>query len=250
MSVAESGETTMALFTNASKIIAELHETHHLEVFLKECKSHVYRAPSASLKGQRSKGLDVDFSRFDDMLKEVFGCILEEKKLSYTIVQLCIVVAMLCTQWFDVIPNFDSSMETKEHKGPAEITTECRKVQALDEFIKREAERLHIASHLKWCGCKAHKFVGDLIMVHKDIIGRAMPIVAKQCCAYLKGVAIMQCATSNGGQQQVGTLRCSIVYGQTKDYSRLGSLETWWYWRICATPIQWQWRRTIEPSLQ
>jgi hypothetical protein len=35
-------------------------------------------------------------------------------------------------------------METKEHKGPAEITTEHHKVQALDEFIKREAERLHI----------------------------------------------------------------------------------------------------------
>jgi hypothetical protein len=44
-----------------------------------------------------------------------------------------------------------------------------------------------------------------------------MPIVAKQCCAYLKGVAIMHCAASNGGQQQVGTLHCSIVYGQTKD---------------------------------
>ena len=91
----------------------------------------------------------------------------------------------------------------------------------------------------------------SLIMVHEEIIDRAMPIVAKQRCVCLKGVAITHGPVS-AGTRQVGTLRPRHCAWSNKGsrHSRFGCLEARRHWRVRAAAIQRNSGGTIEPSLR
>lgn len=188
----------------------------NIGVFLKECKSHVYRAPLNWLK--KHKGTDVVRmkSRFESVLKQVFVSLLGETRISEAIVQLSLVVAMFETEKFDS-PSFDDTMETKECRGPTEIEGEKRLVRAIDDFLRRETSKLHVQSMEevkdRLSDTEAIKVNHILLHVSTGIIDRAKSFFKKQCGMYLSSVSV----NNDDSLQKMGTVRCSIVYGRSID---------------------------------
>lgn len=184
-SVDESGaNATAPIATTAFNIITELRELRLVVVFLKECSAHVYRAPSAWLKGRARKGLNVDVRQFEDLLKGVFCHVLEEKKLS-----------MLSSLYS--APNDSTAFRISTRLWKRKSTKDRQRLlQRLGKFrLSMNSSNIATLSDVG-ANLKSHGSVEkDIITVHEAIVDRAMPIVAKQCCAYLKGVAVMHGTT-------------------------------------------------------
>jgi hypothetical protein len=181
-------------------------------IFLKECKSHVYRAPPAWIRAHKSSEFAHTRGRFESLLKCVFLSVLEENSISVAMVQLSIVIAMLETETF-VAPSFDGGMSTQDHRGPVELETELRLVEEIDAFIQRESELLRYRSMQEVedrlsddAAVKAKH-----ILLHGPIIERAKSMMKGHCCVYLTGISL----DSDNSMHKMGTLRCSIVYGRS-----------------------------------
>lgn len=219
----DSGSSSEELKDEAGHILAYL--SCSVGVFLKECKSHVYRSPSEWLARicKRTNEFVLIRARVEDILKETLSLLLDENRISNAIVQLTLVAAMFDTEYFDA-QEFDAFMEPKEHKGPIEKQCEQRLLRTIDAFIKEEAEQLRIGT-LEQVGERL-KDVNEIkskhILLHSPIMERAKELMKMMCCVYLHSVS-----TSNNDSRQVtGTLRCSVVYGRSFDVES-GEMVPW-----------------------
>jgi hypothetical protein len=211
----ECGVSTSSHRDVAKGIVDGLRQQNVL-IFLKECKSHVYRAPPTWLKMKKNSAEfpPQTIDRFDNILRCVFSFILDENRISNAIVQLCIVIAMLETERFSA-PPFDDAMETKDHRGRKEIETEEHLARNIDSFIRNESEKLCIQSledvHAQLSDDR--KVRANHLLVYSDIVERAKTMMANHCCVYLTGVSL---DNDNDSTHRMGTLRCSIVYGPSR----------------------------------
>lgn len=223
----ESGDTTLLRKDVASRIVKDLKERRLIVVFLKECKSHVCRAPPAWIR--RQKGSDYPQhlkARVEDVLSHVFSKITKDNSIAHTMVQFAIVVALFETKRFDVMTKFDDGMETKEHKGQAEIAIENSMTRVIDGFVRNETQKLWIQSMDdvdEWLS-DSGAIKRQHIVLHDGIVDRAKILMKKQGCVYLKGVSLDNNDGDSG--QKVGTLRLSIVYGCSVDPGD-GTLDAW-----------------------
>jgi len=187
----------------------------HIGVFLKECKSHVCRAPITWLKRNKSSEFTHSRDRIDAILSKTFSSLLDELQVSELIVRLLLLVALFETRKFDS-PSFHDGMEAKDHRGPSELETEKRLLKAVDDFIRHETARLRIDS-LK----EVTNRLGEVsaikswhILFHDGIIDRAKDLMKQQGCTYLKSVSV----SNDNSWQKMAVLRCSILYGRALEY--------------------------------
>jgi len=88
------------------------HLRKNISIFLKECKSRVYRAPTSWMHRNKSSEFTNSKVRFESALKATFVSLLEQNRISDAIVQGAIVIiAMLETERF-VTSSFDDGMQT------------------------------------------------------------------------------------------------------------------------------------------
>ena len=219
----ESGALVSSANAVASNIVKALREQYHVGIFLKECKSHVYRAPPRWLKKSDKVPSHIK-DRVGDVMRKAFSLILVENRISVAIVQMCIVISMFETEYF-ITPSFDHTMETKNHRGDAEMAAEACLTRSIDSFIQSESQKLLIHSI-----ADVDKRLGDSqamhqshIRVHDQIVDSAKTQMQKQCCAYLKGVSL----NNSDSAKNVGTLRCSIIYGRSVGSEVNGNMDPW-----------------------
>jgi hypothetical protein len=81
-------------------------------IFLKECRSHVYRAPAHWMHSNKSAEFSGVKDSFEDLLRKVFDEATKEPKVTVVIVQLSLVIAMLETEKF-CSQSFYDTTETK-----------------------------------------------------------------------------------------------------------------------------------------
>lgn len=191
----------------ASRVLTSLRVS--VGVFLKECKSHVYRAPFQWMHRHKSNEFAMKKGRFERLLKSVFEKVTAEPQISVAIVQLSLVVALLETDKFDS-PSFDDTMEAKDCRGPLEKEAEERVLRDVASFICLESEKLHlqslddVRSRLDDPGIKRKH-----ILLHDVIIERAKVLMKGQCRTYLRAISV----SNDSPTQKMGTVRCSITYG-------------------------------------
>jgi hypothetical protein len=179
-------------------------------VFLKECRSHVYRAPFQWMHRHKSNEFSMKKCRFEQLLKSVFEKVTAEPHISVVIVQLSLVVALLETEKFDS-PSFDDAMEVKDCRGPLEKAADERALRDVASFICLESKKLQLQSLddvrsriLDDPGIKKKH-----IMLHDDIIERAKILMKGQCRMYLHAISV----SNDSPTRKMGTVRCSVTYG-------------------------------------
>lgn len=193
----------------ASHVLASLRMK--IGIFLKECRSHVFRAPKHWMHTNHSSEFAGMKPRYEGMLMKVFDEATIEPKISVVIVQLSLVVAMLETEKFDS-PSFYDTTEMKDCRGSLEVAAEERMLQNVNSFIRVESERLHIQSLEDVRARLDHSDVKrKYILLHEDIVKRAKTLMKGQCCAYLQSISVSNDAVN----QMMGTVRCSITYGSS-----------------------------------
>ena len=202
-------ETTTSQRDLALDVLASLR--HTVGIYLKECSSHVCRAPFHWVRNQKDNEIANAKSRFEQLLKSVFYKVTREPKISVAIVQFCLVVAMLETEKFNS-GSFEETMPTKEFSGPLEKAAEDRMLSDVDSFIRTESEKLHIQS-LKDVKDKLElpAVKKKHITLHIDIIERAKAFMRGQCRTYLRHVS----DSNDYPTQKMGVVRCSITYGRS-----------------------------------
>jgi hypothetical protein len=71
-------------------------------VFLKECASHVYRAPHSWVhRNQSSELVAAGKLRFENLFKASLSSLLKDNRISEVIVQLAVILAVLETKQFE-----------------------------------------------------------------------------------------------------------------------------------------------------
>ena len=198
--------------------IVERMRTHGgVSIFLKQRKSHVYRAPERWLAKQSKKipKLATFRQQFGGILKAAFRTFTEEREISVVIVSFSVLVAFFQTERFVVESNayFGASSEVQSQGSDTEIDKETKHFDVISEFIKEESSKIQFKSVED-----AEKVVQDHetirtqhISLHQTagIIERAKKLLQKNCCTfYLHGKSV-------DGQTfgQLGTLRTSYVLG-------------------------------------
>jgi hypothetical protein len=184
---------------------------HTVGIYLKECSSHVCRAPFQWVHNQKDNEIANSKSRFEELVRSIFYKVMHEPKISVAIVQFCVVVALLETEKFNS-PSFDETMPTKDFSGPLEKAAEDRMLSDVDSFISTESEKLHIQSlndvkdKLELPAVKKRH-----ITLHIGIIERAKVFIKGQCRTYLRHVS----DSNESPTQKMGVVRCSITYGRS-----------------------------------
>ena len=184
----------------ASIILASLRMT--VGIFLKECRSHVFRAPKHWMRSHQRSEFATMKPLFEGLLSKVFEEVTKEPKISVVIAQLSLVVAMLETEKFEC-PSFYDTTEVKECRGELEEGAEERMLKAVDSFIRGESESLHIQSMED---LRARLDHGDMkrkhILLHDSIVERAKEVMKGQCCAYLHSFPV----SNDDANQKVATV--------------------------------------------
>jgi hypothetical protein len=152
-------------------------------VLLKECTSHVFRAPRNWI--HQHKGTEFSKSskdRFYSLLSASFASILKDNRISEAIVRVSVILAVLETKRFET-PSFSDTT-------------------AIDAFVGSESKKLHVYSTETVKSCNDQH-----LLLHEPIVERAKSLL-KHSCVYLSAV----CTDDTTGAT-MGTLHCSVVYG-------------------------------------
>jgi hypothetical protein len=193
----------------ASLILASLQE--HVGIFLKECRSHVYRAPKNWMHRHKSNEISGMKDRYEGILKIVFDRVTLEPMVSVVVVQLSLVVAMLETEKFESSSYYDAT-ETKDHRGPLEHAAEERMLQQVDLFIREESQKLQIESlenvRAQICDSEMKR---NHILLYDSVVEQAKVLMKGQCCSYLQSISV----SNNSASKMIGTIQCSVTYSRS-----------------------------------
>jgi len=176
--------------------------------FIKECSSHVCRAPPSWLKGKTKASFRIEKGRIENVFWTAFLSFIRKRHISVLIVKLSVLVALFETEKF-VSPSFNETSEVKERRGDNELQSEKQAAEAIVEFIHDESERLHISSleEVKQ-QLGADGIETTHIAYHEGIIDRAKSLMERSATVYLSATSVMN---SDSSQTQ-GVLRVSVVY--------------------------------------
>jgi hypothetical protein len=89
------------LKSTAIKVMDSLDQ-YGIDIFLKECKSHVWRAPCHWVHISKVPEIVNERARFGSMVSGLFKALLEYKNVTEAIASLAVVVAMLETEEFNI----------------------------------------------------------------------------------------------------------------------------------------------------
>jgi hypothetical protein len=195
---------------DAAVVILE-HLLNYVGVCLKECKSHVYRAPPCWMqrRGSKIQGLRTSTERFKVLFKAVFSHVLDIPSISEAMARMSVVIAVLETD--RLRRRHLLNLVKYKRKGSAEKAKEHCAWEAIEEFVKSEAANIQIQSIESVEQKCADVSDEDHLILHDGIIKRAKAKL-KPCIVFLKNIA-----TDDGTAERVGTLRASIVIGGRTD---------------------------------
>jgi len=158
-------------------------------VFLKECASHVYRAPHSWVHRNKSSELCAAVKlRFENLFKASFSSLLKDNRISEVIVQLAVILAVLETERFET-PSFTDTDVIRSSRNDEDRRLEQSHATAIDAFIRSEAKELlvhsaeDVASRLKEAPNDKH------LLLHEPIVDKAK-LSLTHCCVYLSMIAV------------------------------------------------------------
>jgi hypothetical protein len=192
-------ETAKAIFSKLQLSIA---------IFLKECASHVYRAPKAWMHRNKSSEFGKSKSRFESLLAASFASILRDDRISVAIVRWSVILAMLETERFKTPSFSDTSASMRVGRNDEDRILEISRATAIDTFIKSESRVLYVDSLEDVDTTLANVPDDQHLLLHEPIIAKAKSLL-KHSCVYLSSVS-----TDDVTNKTMGTLRCSVVYGR------------------------------------
>ncbi len=164
-----------------------------IPVFLKECKSHVFRAPSSWVQRNKALGNKDSKDWFRSLLCGLFNSVLVKNRITVLIARLSVVIAILETETFFLNEQtfFDGNSTPTEKPARDWIQQEIALANDLDLFIEDESKKFMLSS-LEDVNriLRSPDMASNHINLHNEIIGRAKDTIAKKmCCVYLKSIA-------------------------------------------------------------
>jgi hypothetical protein len=172
-------------------------------VLLKECTSHVYRAPVAWMKSRKDTEFSLYKPQFQHLMSRLFASILKDNRISEAIVRMSVILAVFKTERFKT-PSFSETSTIQTCRNSQDRSMEITHATEIDAFVRLESKALHVHTPENVAESDHTKH----LIVHDPIVGRAKKEL-KHLCVYLSSVS-----TDDVTGKSMGTLACTVVYGR------------------------------------
>ena len=209
----------------ASTIITSMRR--NCGMFLKQCRSHVFRAASGWPKHTLKVGLkgvpDAETkNRVMQILAANFTMLTAENSYTIALAKMSLLIALFQTEFFVCPQTFDRLSACQDHRSPTEIAIEESLHQSTTKFIEQLASSIQISSlaEVESKVFPAEKISSKYDPLWQTLVRQAQSHLEKSCCCYLLDSSEQTVGTSVSVSDQQpgdavssqGILCLSVVY--------------------------------------
>ena len=200
----------------------------YVGVFLKSCKSHVYRAPCNWMKNNKNAEVSHIRMELGHMFSAFFSSVLRDEQLSVAIIRMSVLVALLEKEKLQLPSSYSLSTPLQDERTPKNFKKERELATEIEIFVNKESLSLlvktqdNLSTSINSVGQKEN-WKG-----HDAIIEKAKKNLNFLSC-YLRSIS---------REESNGKLGVSVVYGSCMRNDKFAAMSQSGFWCPVVLPIE------------